>query len=169
MPVTRGGQEPPPVEERQLEKVAPPEIERGEGFRLCALGSGRQRPQATVGLDDLAEDLPAAATVDLQVGQHREVVDPHDGGPDGLRRLAQRDRQIETEVANLVAETDRLDRRLPADGAGETAHGIGDVEQPGVRADVCHVAAMPTSTGTLRSDRLMPPGPTVSPTDWRIP
>ena len=29
--------------------------------------------------------------------------------------------------------------------------------------------AMPTSTGMLRSDRLMPPGPTESPTDWRMP
>jgi len=29
--------------------------------------------------------------------------------------------------------------------------------------------AMPTSTGTLRSARTIPPGPTVSPTDWRMP
>ncbi len=30
-------------------------------------------------------------------------------------------------------------------------------------------SATPTSTGTLRRDRLMPPGPTLSPTDWRMP
>ena len=30
-------------------------------------------------------------------------------------------------------------------------------------------SATPTSTGMLRRDRLMPPGPTVSPTDWRMP
>ena len=29
--------------------------------------------------------------------------------------------------------------------------------------------AMSSSTGMLRSDRLMPPGPHVSPTDWRTP
>ena len=29
--------------------------------------------------------------------------------------------------------------------------------------------AMPARTGTLRSARLMPPGPTVSPTDCRMP
>ncbi len=29
--------------------------------------------------------------------------------------------------------------------------------------------ATPTSTGTFRSERLIPPGPTVSPTDWRMP
>ena len=29
--------------------------------------------------------------------------------------------------------------------------------------------AMPTSTGTLRNARLMPPGPIVSPPGWRIP
>ena len=29
--------------------------------------------------------------------------------------------------------------------------------------------ATPTSTGTLRRARLIPPGPTLSPTDWRMP
>ena len=28
---------------------------------------------------------------------------------------------------------------------------------------------MPTRTGMLRSARLMPPGPTLSPTDWGMP
>ena len=29
--------------------------------------------------------------------------------------------------------------------------------------------AIPTRTGMLRSERLIPPGPTLSPTDWRMP
>ncbi len=30
-------------------------------------------------------------------------------------------------------------------------------------------SATPTSTGMFRRERVMPPGPTVSPTDWRMP
>ena len=61
-------------------------------------------------------------------------------GPHRLPGLAQGDGQVHREVAHLVAQSDRLDAGLAAHGAGEGGHRVGDVEEPGVGADLFHGA-----------------------------
>ena len=104
-------------------------------------GPGRQGGQPAGLVHHLGEDGEAVLAVDVEGGDHREVVDPGHRRADRLGRLAQGDGQVHGPVADLVAEADGLDRGLAAHRPGQAGHRIGDVEHPGVRADLAHVLA----------------------------
>ena len=79
-------------------------------------------------------------------------------------------RQDELRDRDLVAEPDGPDRRLTGHRAADRGHRVGEVEHPRVGADAppCR-GRCSRKTGMLRSARMIPPGPTVSPTVWRMP
>ena len=128
----------PALEQRQLEEVPLGEVELGERLGLRAPRVRGQRRQAADLLDQIAQHVEAVRAVDLERGEHREVVDPGHRGRDRLEGPAQGDGQVHAEVAHLVTEADRLDAGLAAHGAGQRRHGVGDVEEPGVRAALLH-------------------------------
>jgi hypothetical protein len=138
MPVARCRERAPAVQQGQLEEVTLGEIALGE---LLGLRPARRRSQGLEPsdlVDHLAQQFEPVGTVDLERGQHREVVDASDRAGHRLERPATRDRQVHAEVPDLMAETDRLDPGLPAHRARQAGHGIRDVEQPRVGAVFLH-------------------------------
>ena len=90
-----GGREgPPAVEQGELEEVTLGEVELGERLGLGSARVGGQRVEAPDLLDHLAQDGEPVLPVDLERGDHREVVDAGHRRLHGLPGLAQGDGQV---------------------------------------------------------------------------
>ena len=79
----------PALEQRQLEEVPLGEVELGELVGLGAPGVRGQGGQAADLVDQAAQRVEAVGAVDLERGQHREVVDAGHRGRDRLEGPAQ--------------------------------------------------------------------------------
>ena len=145
--VPGGGEGAPTVEQRELEEVALGEIALGELLRLWTSGHEAQRLEPADLLDQAAQEVETVSPVDLERREHREMVDAGHRRGDGLEGPAAGDGQVHAEVPHLVTEADRLDGGLPAHGAGQAGHGVGDVEEPRVRAVLLHGMADPDQDG----------------------
>ena len=149
MPVAGPRQRAEAVEQLELDAV---DVEQVALAPLGTVGSGlvaqvggqceRQRFVATVVVGgQLGQPgQPVVRTVDAQLGDHRQVVDAGDDRLDGAEVRVEEEGQVEARDGDLVAQADGAHRRLAGDRAAQRRHGVGEVEQPGVRTQLLHVA-----------------------------
>ena len=148
----------------ELQRMAPGKIELGELLGLLPARMPGQRGQSPDLLDQIPDDVEAIRPIHIECGEHRKVVHPGHRGLHGLPRFAQGDGQIHGEVPDFVAEPDRLDVCLPADGRVNVVIGFVMLNSQASGQTSSMVRADADEHGDLRSARLIPPGPTLSPT-----